>query len=220
MQLTIFNGSPRGKKSNSSIIIEHFIKGCEEAGKVDYKVHIVKQLKKAEDLHKIYKTSEVVLVVFPLYVDSMPAMMKEFFEWLEPFVGKKGLPKLGFIIHSGFGEAIHSFFLRDYLDKIGPEISSEYLGTMIKPSTEGMAIQTSGMVKKKMRTIRDLAAAFIQSGKFDPVIMEKSAKPIKYNAFAKVIIRLIKGLGFLDFYWNYLLKKNGAKDMHDARPYA
>ena len=30
MKLTVFNGSPRGKKSNTTILLEHFLKGFME----------------------------------------------------------------------------------------------------------------------------------------------------------------------------------------------
>ena len=41
MKLTVFNGSPRGKKSNTAILLEHFLKGFMETEGNSYELEYI-----------------------------------------------------------------------------------------------------------------------------------------------------------------------------------
>ncbi|MGH4124779.1 MAG: hypothetical protein ACREV6_17800 [Clostridium sp.] len=52
----------------------------------------------------VLKTAEYILVIFPLYIDSMPGITKDFFEHMERNKGFLTGKPISFIIHSGFPE--------------------------------------------------------------------------------------------------------------------
>ena len=45
MQLTVFNGSPRGRKGNSKIVLDHFLNGFESIPKNSYELYYLNRLK-------------------------------------------------------------------------------------------------------------------------------------------------------------------------------
>jgi len=47
----------------------------------------------------------------------MPGIVKVFIESLEPLCSREGNPDVGFIVQSGFPEAIHSRYVEKYLEK-------------------------------------------------------------------------------------------------------
>ena len=94
MQLTIFNGSPRGKGGNTALILEHFLKGFMETPGNDYTITYLLKAKETAKLTSAFFEAEAALVAFPLYVDSMPARVKDFFEVLEPLCNKGKNPAI------------------------------------------------------------------------------------------------------------------------------
>ncbi|GAI05794.1 unnamed protein product, partial [marine sediment metagenome] len=92
MKLTVFNGSPRGKRSNTKILLEHFINGFMTTDGNTYKIFYLNRLKDSDKFVKSFQEAERVLMAFPLYTDAMPAMVKTFIESLEPFCREEGNP--------------------------------------------------------------------------------------------------------------------------------
>ena len=106
MSLTIFNGSPRGKNSNSSVITNWFLQGYKNNSEVCY-------LNKVNELPtqtEAFVDADEVLMVFPLYVDGMPGQVKAFFEALLPHKSALEGKKITYIIHSGFSVSSFQIF--------------------------------------------------------------------------------------------------------------
>ena len=97
MKLTVFNGSPRGKGSNTKILLDHFTDGFTATEGNTYELDYLVRLKENDDFIKHFREAEQVLLAFPLYFDAMPAIVKSFIESLEPLCGRKGNPDIGFI---------------------------------------------------------------------------------------------------------------------------
>ncbi|MFW5725941.1 MAG: NAD(P)H-dependent oxidoreductase, partial [Bacteroidota bacterium] len=119
MTLSIINGSPRGHKSNSKILAEHFLKGYRS--KNDQENVITSYLmgrENAVESLELFRHSEQAIIIFPLYTDCMPGIVKDFFEKL-PTQEQSGKKKdVGYIVQSGFPEAIHSVYVERYLKKL------------------------------------------------------------------------------------------------------
>ena len=47
-----------------------------------------------------FEKAECVLLGFPLYTDAMPGIVKAFIDRLEPFIGRKHNPPIGFLVQS------------------------------------------------------------------------------------------------------------------------
>ena len=84
MQLTIFNGSPRGKESNTKILMDHFARGFTQGN--ENRIEVI-YLNKTQDTDKHlekFKNSRHAILAFPLYTDAMPGIVKYFIETLKP----------------------------------------------------------------------------------------------------------------------------------------
>ena len=86
MSLIIFNGSPRGRQSNSGLIAESFLNGFKSKNEEETEFFYLSETKNVNRNKEIfsYENSDKIIFVFPLYTDAMPGLVKEFFESLEP----------------------------------------------------------------------------------------------------------------------------------------
>lgn len=100
--ITFLNCSPRLEKSNSS----YFIKDITE--RIDEKYNMF-YLYKADfkDIISSIKNTEKIVLVFPLYVDSPPSKLLEFFEYVDKFKIKQNA-LIYAICQCGFLESIHN----------------------------------------------------------------------------------------------------------------
>jgi len=219
MQLTVFNGSPRGKNSNTSILLEHFINGFTKSSASLVEIRYLLLTGNAAKNVELFGHSENVIIAFPLYADAMPGIVKYFIEKLEPFCGKDGNPTLGFIVHSGFPEAKHSRYVEKYLEKLAYRLGCPYAGTIIKPSSEGIRMMQERRTRKVFSIFHELGKNFAKNKTFDPILLEKLVKMESLSGIGTIIVKLISWLGLINFYWNMQLKKNGVFKDRFAQPY-
>jgi NAD(P)H-dependent FMN reductase len=218
MKLVIFNGSPRKTKSNSKLLMDHFMTGYNEICDDLVDVHYLADRKKLEELKKDFVEAECVIFIFPLYTDCMPGVVKEFFEDILK-LGTVGAKKIGFIVQSGFLEAVHSIYLEPYLKKLTERLKYQYLGTIIKGGVEGIRVMPPWMTGKLFKKFRALGKFFAEKGAFNADIQAALRTPLRMSFIKRLIYRLISRTGLMDFYWNSNLKKNGAFKNRFAKPY-
>lgn len=218
MQLAIFNGSPRLKMSNSKILIEHFLKGYEKRSNETPSVGYLANLKGLKQNVELFKNSEIVLIIFPLYTDCMPSVVKEFFENINEFRGYSA-KKIGFIVQSGFPETIHSVWVEKYLQKLVKRLNCEYLGTVIKGGVEGIQIMPPFLTKKLYLSFELLGEHFAGNHEFHPKIMAKFSRPYKLSPIRIMFFKIFQNFGLVNFYWNQNLKKNNAFNKRFDKPY-
>jgi len=218
MKLTVFNGSPRGKNSNTEIFLEHFLNGfLIKEGNV-YEYAYLNRAKGQDRFLELFKEAENVLLAFPLYCDAMPAMVKTFIESLEPLCGRKGNPNIGFIVQNGFPEAIHNRYVARYLNKLSSRLGCKCMGTIIKGGGEG-ARTMPDRYKKSFDILRQLGQIYGETGQFDLELVHKLAGPYK---FSKPVVLLFKPLLKTKPFkigWDRMLKENGAFERRFDRPY-
>jgi NAD(P)H-dependent FMN reductase len=220
MKLAIINGSPRNKKSNSTLLINQFLEGFNSKNTQEVPIHyLANQLFKKEGVDTFIK-SDVVIIIFPLYTDCMPAIVKEYFERLFE-VDKVEIKskKIGFIVQSGFPEVIHSVAVEHYLEKLTKRLQCEYLGTVIKGSVEGIQVMPPFMTRKLFKQFKKLGEYFAENTAFSPEIMKILRNPYKMSPRKIAIFKLLIKLGFTNFYWNSNLKKNGTFEKRFDKPY-
>jgi len=217
VQLTVFNGSPRGRKSNSKIILDQFLSGFEAAPGNSYELHYLNRLKESEQFVQAFGEAEIAILAHPLYTDAMPAIVKDFIEQLEPFVGRECNPTLGFIVQSGFVAAVHSRYVERYWEKFSRRLGSRYLGTIIKGGCEPLH-RGEKQFQKVLEGFYGLGKAFGETGQFDEKMVEELAKPEKIPTLMRLVVQLvwkISGNGYFDDW----LKENEAYERSFARPY-
>ena len=218
MNLCIINGSPRKQKSNSTILTEHFLNGYRKKGdEATVSTGYLTGPGEMEKSHDLLSQASHVIIIFPLYTDCMPGIVKEFFEKLP--VNESGKEKnLGFIVQSGFPEAIHSVYVERYLDKFSRRMGYNYLGTIIKGGVEGIQVMPPFMTRKLYDNFYKLGEYFAETKTFSEEIKQKLRTPLRLNKANQAGFRVMNFLGFTNFYWNSNLKKNGAFEKRFDKP--
>jgi hypothetical protein len=218
MQLAIFNGSPRKAKSNSTLLINHFLNGYYGTDTHYTHIHYLATTSDTEKHIEVFKKADTLIVIFPLYTDAMPGQVKLFFENIA-LINSKG-KKVGFIVQSGFPESYHSIFVKRYLDKLASKLEWDYLGTVIKGGVEGIQIMPKSMTGKLFLQFNNLGKYFCETGKFNPIIVGQLATPYRMSFVRRVFFKLMIKTNLANFYWVSKLKENNAMDQRFACPYA
>ncbi|MCE5211046.1 MAG: NAD(P)H-dependent oxidoreductase [Deltaproteobacteria bacterium] len=216
MRLMFINGSPRGTKSNTDRLMEHFIRGfLETEGNACRTEYLVKYRQNLQTLTEKFSAAENVIIGFPLYIDAMPGSVKEFLEVLAPFEGKINLPALGFVIQCGFPETSHTRFAARYCEKFSRRIGCRFLGAILKGGCEGLDIQPNFLTDKYFSLFNMIGVSFGKTGKFDEELLTKLARPEHLSAqnMAQIIPYINQAL------WDARMEKNGVLDRSFDRPF-
>jgi NAD(P)H-dependent FMN reductase len=219
MRYCIVNGSPRGKSGNTAILLKSVVEGIESTGALDIVWFHLNDIRAREAAPKAFRTADVFVLGFPLYIDSMPGLAKAFIESLAPFEGLESNPRIAFLVQSGFPEAHHSRFVERYLQKLAQRLNAPYAGTVIKGGCEGLRLRPQEMNQALFKQLCELGVDLAQGGKFDQVRLENLAKPERYPRHLAPLLQLMLLLPVTQSYWINQLKKNGAYDAHSARPF-
>jgi len=215
MQLTFINGSPRGKKSNTTRLMDHFIRGFMETnGNTSEIVYLTKQKHDFNALRKTFAEAQNVIIGFPLYVDAMPGSVKEFLEALAPLAGEKGNPDLAFVIQCGFPETSHNRYVARYCEKFSRRMGCSSLGSILKGGCEGLDVQPNFLTDKYYTLFYRIGVEFGKTGKFDPALLEKLARPEHLTAenIAQIIPFINQAL------WDVQMENNGVLGKSFDRP--
>lgn len=217
MKLTIINGSPRGKNSNSKILADKFAKGFLKPEDEKEEIFLIEHQGKYKELIKSIEKGELFYIVFPLYVDSMPGMVKEFIDELEPFKGKLKNKKFIYHIHCGFPEELHLHGLKNYLTYLTKILDAELVGVMTSGGSEGSRFYPKGI--KFFVNLEELGKKYRETGKLDEELFEKVKRRKKFNSLSLTVAKFFNKIGLLNVYWNHQLKKNGVYDKRFDKPY-
>lgn len=214
MSLMIFNGSPRGVKSNSSEIIKWFERDIDESSIV-----YLNKIKRYDAYIEQAKACDKLLFVFPLYVDGMPAQVKYMFELMykekEIFEGKE----VAYIIHSGFSEAVHLKPLQKYLNRFSQIMGMDNYGVFNVPGSEGFKLMPKFMTSKRAKMISLIGRAYILG---QPVPQREKVAlegPAVLSGARLMQFKILKKTGLADQYWDSQLKNNKVYETRFAAPY-
>jgi len=169
---------------------------------VDYLI----QEKHLDEQIQHFSEAENILLAFPLYVDSVPGIVKQFIEAIGNFDGSG--KNIWFFVHSGFPEAIHCDGLIRYLELLIKRWNMNYMGTILKPGTEQIRMRPLNKNKKLFVDFEQLGSTLAMSGSLDQSIIDRFKQLYVYPPNAMPVIRLMSKLGLIDRYWNKELKKN------------
>jgi NAD(P)H-dependent FMN reductase len=219
MRYCVVNGSPRGKSGNTAILLKSVVEGIKSTGALDIVWFHLNDVRDREAASKAFRTADVVVLGFPLYTDSMPGLTKAFIESLASFVGLENNPRLAFLVQSGFPEAHHSRCVERYLQKLAQRLNAPYAGTVIKGGCEGVRLRPQEMNHALFKRLCELGVDLAQGGKFDQMRLENLAKPERYPRLLVPLLQLVLLLPVTQAYWINQLKKNGAYDARNARPF-
>ncbi|MFC2080244.1 NAD(P)H-dependent oxidoreductase [Bacteroidota bacterium] len=220
MKLIIYNGSPRGQKSNTKLLMEEFIKGLSDSEEYELEMYYIVKRKDHRSALEAYAEAENVIFAFPLYTDSMPGIVKDFIELLHPYSNLEKGPAMGFVVQSGFPEPAHSRYIEKYLEQFAKRMNSPYLGTIVKGGVEGIQIMPGWMTKKLYKRFFDLGQFFAKTGQFDRKIMKKLAPKERMSKGSLWFFKIMRKTRMGNFYWDSQMKKNGVFDIRFDKPFA
>ena len=216
MSLIVYNGSPRGEKSNSSVITSWFLEGY---GSDDTEIRFLKKFKEHHSYSQEIVNYDQVLMVFPLYVDGMPGQVKHFYEVLSSLKDKIKDKQITFIIHSGFSDGIQSRVLEQHCIRFSKILNLNNHGVIIIPGSEGFRLMPPVMTKKKRIAVSKLGASFKANEQYSDEYIEFLYGKEKSSKSSSFILKIMSKLGLTNSYWNSQLKKNNAKDNCYDTPY-
>jgi multimeric flavodoxin WrbA len=218
-RLTLFNGSPRGKKGNTPIMLTQFMKGFISNPGNNAEIHHINRLKQTDDFVQAFADAECVWLGFPLYTDAMPASVKHFIEALEPLKDRTTNPPMGFVIQSGFPESLHSRYVERYLKKLAARMKAPYLGTIVKGGGEGIRIMPEESTRGLFENLQALGREFGEKGQLKNSILQSIAKPERYHPLLIPIFKIFVHLPVSSWYWDSQLKEYGVYEERFATPY-
>ena len=213
--LTLFNGSPRGRKGNTPIFLREIAAGfdgpCE--------THHLNRLHETDQMVRAFADSECVILGFPLYTDAMPGVVKHFIEALEPLAGKPNNPPIGFVVQSGFPEGLHSRYVERYLEKLAERLGSPYLGTVVKGNGEAVRVMPDDMNKNLFANLQGVGFGLATDGHFDTAILAKIAHPERFPIILGPVFRIFLRMPLAHSYFDNMLKQNGVYERRFDRPF-
>jgi hypothetical protein len=217
--LLLLNGSPRGERSNSMKMLTRVAEGWQlSGGKAPEVIHLAQRLR-FDRAVAAFAEADVVLLGLPLYTDSMPGLVMSYIEALAPRVSVVGNPTLAFLIQSGFPEALHSRPLEHYLEKLARRFASPYAGTIVRGGGESLQMMPDNANKKLWAQLRNLGTQLACDGRFGPAELKAISGRERFSPFTAALLSVACKLPIAQFYWNGMLKKNGAWQQRFDAPY-
>ena len=220
MRLLVLNGSPRGPRSNTDLLLDALLAGFAAAGgEVAARLHLVRPTH-ADEAVRAFPQAEAALLAFPLYGDALPAPAVAFVQRLGPYVGRPGNPALLFLAQSGFAEALHLRPVERWLEKLARRLDVPYVGTILKPGAEGIRDLPPFARRGTLQLLGGLGRTLAAEGRLDRDALATLARPERLAAGPAGRIRIAFGQRMSAWWWDRQLAANGALALRDARPYA
>lgn len=220
MRLLVLDGSPRGPRSNTGLLLRPFLAAFAAAGGEPAEtLHLVRPAHLDEAV-RAFPGAEAVLLGFPLYCDALPAPAVAFVQRLAPFVGRPRNPALLFLVQCGFPEALHLRPVERWLERLARRLGAPHLGTMLRPGAEGMRDRPPFLERATMRRLERLGRALASEGRLDAATLAALAGRERLAAGLLGPLRVALGRRGGEWGWDRQLAANGVLALRDARPYA
>lgn len=221
MKRLFINGSPRGKESNSRLILSWIAEGMALSG-VGEEIETIDLARTGEldtQIDALLAADEIVWVM-PLYTDSMPALDKRFIDSLADVPADRLRRKrVAFVVQSGFPENIQGETLGLYLSRLSKRCGWTDMGVLVKGGIEGIRIMPPGMTAKTRKLFMEMGSSIVSNGVVEPAIIQKAVKPYTLGFGMRLLFALLKPTGLTNMYWDMNLKQHGAYKRRFDAPY-
>ena len=216
-------GSPKAKNSTSESLGSYLLDQIVESGVGDkietetIRIHsYLRSEEKIQDiLSKVYE-AELLLLAFPLYIDSLPWPVIRLLELISehrPTTGQK-MPKIAVICNCGFPESSQNVLAVQICQLFASGVGMDWLGGLALGgggAIGGKSLTELGGLVRNVRTSLDIAALALAAGEVIPgEALELMAKAL----IPKWLYILIGNHN-----WKRTARKNGVKGELYNRPY-
>lgn len=196
--VTLLVGSPRGNASTSSVLGNYILNKLEEQSIKTEVLHIQSQLKsqntREQFLEKI-KNTDVIILAFPLYVDTLPAPVIRAFELVAENTNKekqKRKQKLMVIVNCGFPEASHNKYALAVCEQFALETGMQWSGGLSLGAGEvisGKPLDKLGGMTTNIKKSLDLVSeSIIKDEEISKNAIEYMATPLVPSTFLYTFI--------------------------------
>lgn len=221
MKRLLLNGSPRGESSNSRLICSWLVEGLYGTGAPTPDTVSLAGARGMELAIQSFLSADEIVLVFPLYTDSMPGIVAAFTNALaELDPAARTNKRVGYVVHSGFPESAQSEPLAAYLERLSARLGFTHLGTAIKGGSEGLRLNPESRRSKPAKLFRSLGRSLAERGEFDTDTLAALARPRRLSPGVRLLFGILAPTGLIQMYWNVMLKKHGAYQRRFDRPYA
>lgn len=213
-------GSPKKKRSSSDSLGSYLL---DKLSKKEYqidKLNILSSLKNnsgTDNLLKAAASCDILILSFPLYVDSLPAPVIKAFELIAAHREKNTItksPKMIAIVNCGFPEALHNRIALDICKCFANKVGFQWAGGLALGGggrIGGKPLEELGSMVRNITKALDIAAEEIDNGNTisqkAETLMEKKIIPSWLYIF----------IGSME--WKKQAKKFGVKKDLYAKPY-
>jgi multimeric flavodoxin WrbA len=213
-------GSPKGPRSTSESLGTYLLNGLKEKSCDTEKVYIypsVKFDKGQEDLLSAVDRSDILILVFPLYVDSLPSLVIEAMEVIAAHRKKITHPKkqiFAAITNCGFPEALQTDTALAICRRFAVETGMEWFGGLglgMGGAIDRKPLEKLGFMTRNVRKSLDLAASALAS---DAAIPQEAV-----DLMSKRLMPAWVYLWFGNMGWKRHAKKNRVLEKIDDQPY-
>jgi len=138
--IVIINGSPKAKISVSKLLIDFLQTQFSPAAQVFQATQLLDKTLDSEEYRKILQ-ADVLLLVFPLYIDALPAPLVKVLNTLEIIIKNtkpSKLPLLYAVVNCGFFEAQHNLLAIEILENFASRCGLNWM--------HGLAIGSGGLL--------------------------------------------------------------------------
>jgi multimeric flavodoxin WrbA len=212
-------GSPRTRKSTSASLGDYLFEQLKNRGVETETIHLYTSLNSRERMDEFYAAlaaADLVVLAFPLYVDSLPAPVITALERIAVYRAKN--PKsarFAAISNCGFPEAHHNATALAICAEFAHSTGFEWMGSLALGGGQGLV---SGTPLKDLdgraipiKASLDMAAEALAAGRFIP---ESARALLAKPLIPKMLYKFFGGIG-----WKRQAKRYGKQNLLRTRPY-
>jgi hypothetical protein len=217
---TLLIGSPRGSASTSESLGTYLLRGLGEHGLETEKAYVNQSLssdRSREALLRLVDSSDLLVLAFPLYADSLPSRVVAALELIAKHKRAENVPgrqRLVAIVNSGFPEARQNDTAIAICRRFAEEAGIDWAGGLTLGGGEmiaGRALSDVGGSVRNVTKALDLAAAVIAKG--EPVSKEAA------DLMAKPVLPSRLYVWLANRRWNRQVREYGTRPRLYDRPY-
>ena len=214
-------GSPKGEGSTSASLGNYLLHKLEELGLSSEKsfIHrLVNRQEKQKELFSLVDKADLIILSFPLYVDSLPAPVIKAMELInEERALSKNSKTQGFVALSncGFPEAFQINTALEICRIFAKESGFDWKGGIAfggGGAVNGIPLEERGGMVRNVRKGLDIAAEAIAKGKDIP---QEALDLISKKIIPITLYKMMGNLG-----WRFQARKFGARKRMKNKPYS
>ncbi len=212
-------GSPKAARSTSGALGSYLARRLQERGLLTRKIRIRSALRSESGLESLLEAvdrTDILILAFPLYVDSLPAPVIRAMERIAHRRSRTGGTRAGMValVNCGFPEARHNETALEICCTFASEAHFNWLGGLSVGgggAINGKPLEKLGAMGRNIRRALDLAAAALAEGKaIPPEALELMSRPLVPGW----IYTLVGSIG-----WIREARRSGVLMKLNARPY-